>query len=174
MRHTYKPLQQHARTYTRRYTCTRAHIHTNSHTYTHTYTRAGKGEFLEELLASPDPLSPETVLAIRSFLRNKRFQRARGSVRVHIVFALKLRSKRAVRRVKLVLGVMRVVNRAFLRPLRRIRTRRAACVLQSYVRTQALAMEWNQKTQAVCMALTRVLVYRTYIINSMSSNRLIW
>jgi myosin heavy subunit len=77
---------------------------------TKVFFRPGKQAFMEELLKRDSALPDVTIKRIKRFLRNKRLQRARASVRVHCRFAIRLRRMRAFWRFNALVREVRVIN----------------------------------------------------------------
>lgn len=97
------------------------------------FFRPGKQEFLEELLQGPELTGP-TIMAIKRFLLNKRFQRARGAITAHIGFTFILRRMRAELKVKQVFSMASVISSTFVASLAEQRQAIAAVRMQAAAR----------------------------------------
>jgi len=98
---------------------------------------------------------------IRLFLLNKRLQRARGAVRVHIGFKLRLRQKRALIRVWKLFRMMRVVGGTFFMRVKKIRVRLAALNLQSFIKAHAL-VKIQQKWKGIAMEIEKFYMHNRF------------
>lgn len=97
------------------------------------FFRPGKQEFLEELLQGPELTGP-TIMAIKRFLLNKRFQRARGAITAHIGFTFILRRMRAELKVKRVFSMASIISSTFVASLAEQRQAIAAVRMQAAAR----------------------------------------
>eukprot|EP00808_Paulinella_micropora_P000154 g50153.t1 len=112
------------------------------------FFRPGKQAFLEDLLQGDAELPEEVVFKIKIFLLNKRLQRARGAIRVHIAFATRLREQRALLRVRRLCKMMRVLAQSTLLPLKTIRANIAAQTIQACMAAQFAVQAQRHKKQS--------------------------
>ncbi len=112
---------------------------------TKVFFRPGQAEFLEDLLNSKDDLSSQTINLIKLFLLHKRFQRVKSTIFVHILFARKLRQNRAIKKWSQLLTTAKAVNKLVYRPLKRIRTRNAISIIQSFIRANNIKKAYLEK-----------------------------
>jgi len=114
------------------------------------FFRPGKQEFMENLLSAGTELPHATVDKIQRFLVNKRFQRGRGAIRVHILFAIRIKRMRALRRITRAARVVNVICGTMMACLKRVRKRQGAKALQSYIRTTMVERRvWARKRAAM-------------------------
>jgi len=110
---------------------------------TKVFFRAGKQAFLEELLHAKTDLSPDTVKQIKRFLFNKRMQRVRASIRVHTVFAVRLRQMRALKRITRAGHVINYMAKTFFALLSRLRRKNSALALQASMVSYTAAKQFR-------------------------------
>lgn len=135
------------------------------------FFRPGKQQFLESLLSSGEMLPSEVVERIRKYLLFKHFRRAVATIQANRVFSVRLREMRAAKQMSLVFGVMRVMNKTFLKRLRNIRMRKMkehVETLQSFARA-VIAAHLSQKQKESIVKISRfykgVLVRRRLLAN---------
>jgi len=125
------------------------------------FFRPGKQAFLEELLEGDHELPTAVVEKIRMFLLNKRLQRARGAVRVHISFKLRLRQKRALIRVWKLFRLTRVMAGTFFIRVKKIRFRLASLALQSFVKAHEL-VKIQQKWKKIAVTIENFYMHNRF------------
>eukprot|EP00808_Paulinella_micropora_P013586 g76738.t1 len=114
------------------------------------FFKPGKQAWLETLLQGDRQLSPEAVLAIKTFLLSKRLRRARGVMTVHRTFVERLREQRALLRVRRLVKMTRVLSKTMLHPLlTHVRPTIAAQNLQACFAAGLAVQERQAKAAAI-------------------------
>lgn len=117
------------------------------------FFRPGKQQFLESLLSTGDVLPKEVIERIRKYLLFKHFRRAVATIQANRVFALRLREMRAAKQMRMLLSVVDIVNKTFLKRLRGIRMRKMnehVQTLQACVRSTLASSSAQQQKESVC------------------------
>ena len=110
---------------------------------TKVFFRPGQAEYLENLLNNQQELSAKTIALIKLFLLHKRFQRAKGTIFVHIAFANLIRQKRARKKWNQLLTISKAINKLCYKPLRRIRTYNAIELLTGFIHTKMIQKKFK-------------------------------
>lgn len=128
------------------------------------FFRPGQQAFLENLLQSSYKIDVATAVRIKRFLRNKKFQRVRGVLKVHGRFVLWLRKMRAIRAIRRTADIIVIIVRTFQKKLRKIRKLHATKTVQCCIRAILTPYFLQQEKKASIIIADSFLGQRSQMV----------